>query len=242
MKNQKRQKNNTSLKLRPVKKARFHKPRKLAKTVMIVNKLPNNIKGSTPLLKQKQFKKLLKANIEKQINTGNFKKAKSLIPVYRKLLKGKITPLIQKRLEAKGIVGTYTVEPGDKRGYTISKVYNKFKLQHIMPNDSLTPQMYKLLKNEFGYSTRTLKTLKARQFIAETTPLETPKDIEKAERQFKYNGLSWSGSPDFDTVIQYMGGLVIAISKYQKEVEIAANRYGVNLEKIKKDYLPNFRD
>lgn len=228
-----------SLKLPKPRQAKIH--RKLTRTFKaITNK--KEFKPTEPILKQSDFKKLLKANIEKQVNTGNFKKAKELLPIFSKLIKGKITPTQQRNLEAKGVVGVYTVEEKGI-GYTVYRVYNKFKLDKIMPNESLTTQQYNILKNYLGYSARTIKKLKERQFIAETTPVrQAQKNIEQAERDFKMNGISWSGSADFDTVISYMGGFAIAISKYTKVVVELAQRYGVSLDDLITEYLPYFAD
>lgn len=232
--------NKNTFKLPKPKTAKIHKMRRLAKTVQALSN-KREFKKNEPILRQKQFKKLLKANIEKNINTGNFKKAKELLPYYRELIKGKMTAKRQAKLEQLGAVGIYTADNG-KKGYTIYKVYNKFKLDKIMPNDALTPQQYRILQDYLGYSARTIKTLKERQFMASITPEEANKNIERAERDFRLNGLSWSGSPDFDLVMSYMGGFKIALSKYEKVVREVAERYGVSLDDLINDYLPNFAD
>lgn len=231
---------NSTFKLPKPKIAKLHKMRRLAKTIHALRN-KKEFKKNEPILKRNQFKKLLKANIEKNINTGNFKKAKELIPYYRELIRGKLTARRQAKLEQSGAVGIYTADSG-KKGYTIYKVYNKFKLNKIIPNDALTSQQYKVLENYLGYSARTIKTLKARQFTASITPEEANRNIERAERDFRMNGLSWSGSPDFDVVMSYMGGFKIALSKYEKVVREVAERYGVPLDDLIKDYLPNFAD
>lgn len=220
---------------------KIKKVRRLAKTLRAFSN-KSDFKKNEPMLARKKFERLLASNITKNVNTGNFKKAKELIPIYKKVLKGQLSNLQQFRLEQKGVVGTYTVEKG-KKGFTLSKVYNKLKLAKIMPNDTLSSQQFKILNQYLGYSTRTIKQLKKRQFIASITPVDQPqKDIERAERDFRMNGLSWSGSPDFDRVIQYMGGFAIAISKYEKVVQEVAERYDVPLDDLIKEYLPNYAD
>lgn len=212
--------------------------RKLTKHAIVYEHYKQRPKNA-PVLNRENFKKMLKINIEKAINTGDFASAKKYIPVYKKALAGKLSLKKQKGYERLGYVGIYAVGSGDLRGYTIRKVYNRSRLSKIIPNDILDSKMFKSLNKDLGYSERAINILKGRLSHAKINHFGRPNLNQTLKRKAIKSG-SWSGSAEFDSIIEYMGGFLIAITKYPKEVNDLAARYGVPVDDLILKYAPEF--
>lgn len=194
-----------------------------------------------PVLTQVNFKKLLKANIEKAINTGDFASAKKFIPVYKKALAGRLSKSKQLKYENKGFVGSYTVVGEYGRGYTIKKVYTKNRLSKIIPNEIIDDKTFRILQKDLGYSKRAIDILRGRQSNAVIAPFGRPNVDTLLQKKASRSG-SWSGSSEFDQVVEAMGGFLIAIAKYPKEVSDLAAKYDVPIDDLILKYAPNFAD
>lgn len=214
--------------------------KQLTKTVRVIQDYRARGKKD-PVLTQANFKKMLKANIEKAINTGDFASAKKYIPVYQKALAGRLSKKKQIDYENRGYVGNYTVASGGGRGFTIKKVYSKNRLSKIIPNEILDDKTFKILAKDLGYSRRAIDILRGRQTHAKI-PTFGRSDLNSTLKRAASRSGSWSGSSEFDQTIENMGGFLIAIAKYPKEVSDLASRYGVPIDDLILKYAPEFVD